>query len=157
MCNTCKRAAARALKDAAGELKGRIKRGNPDVFPCGHARTGKNTRAVGTCRTCGNESQAQRSKAWRAANPQEAKRQAAEIYQERKLARGDVDTLEWLKLIRRDPCSYCGGGGGTVDHIEPKVRGGLNHWSNYAPACRSCNSSKNDSPLLIYLLRGQSG
>lgn len=46
--------------------------------------------------------------------------------------------------LRAQPCSYCGGPGGEVDHIVPLARGGLHHPQNLAAACRSCNASKND-------------
>lgn len=41
-------------------------------------------------------------------------------------------------------CVYCGDTSGplSVDHIVPVARGGSNHFSNFVPACRSCNSSK---------------
>lgn len=42
---------------------------------------------------------------------------------------------------------YCGAAADTVDHITPLVRGGREHPSNLAPACRSCNSSKGDRLL----------
>lgn len=152
-CYTCALAKKRAETDALREAQGRVKRGNPAVFPCGHRRTPDNTRVAGTCRTCANAAQSLRAKEWRRANPQAAKEQSASGYRARKIARGDDDTLAWLDLIREDPCSYCGERSETVDHIEPKVHGGVNHWTNYAPACRSCNSSKNDQSLLLYLLR----
>jgi HNH endonuclease len=41
-------------------------------------------------------------------------------------------------------CSYCGGiDAQTLDHITARVRGGGDDPSNLAPACWSCNSSKN--------------
>jgi len=53
--------------------------------------------------------------------------------------------------LRRDPCSYCGGESEAIDHIEPRAGGGTNHWSNLTAACDSCNGSKSDKPLLIFL------
>lgn len=44
--------------------------------------------------------------------------------------------------IRQQPCAYCGGPGGTVDHVVPIARGGTSVRGNLAPACRPCNSSK---------------
>lgn len=57
-------------------------------------------------------------------------------------------------LVRQDPCSYCGGPGGTVDHIVPKMLGGPRWtWTNYTGACRKCNSShKRAAPLLLWLV-----
>ncbi len=45
-------------------------------------------------------------------------------------------------------CWYCGDEATTVDHIHPQSRGGDNiRYFNLLPACRRCNSSKNDAPL----------
>jgi 5-methylcytosine-specific restriction endonuclease McrA len=44
--------------------------------------------------------------------------------------------------LRHDPCWYCGGTGGVLDHIVPKARGGANNWGNYAGLCLRCNSKK---------------
>ena len=65
-----------------------------------------------------------------------------------------------LALYLRDGhrCAYCGcdlsdeaiGGDRalrTLDHIRPHVQGGSNEASNLVTACRSCNSSRQDSPL----------
>jgi 5-methylcytosine-specific restriction endonuclease McrA len=49
-------------------------------------------------------------------------------------------------LRRRDGglCGYCGGRGGTVDHILPQSRGGLSTWENTVLACGPCNNRKRD-------------
>ena len=54
---------------------------------------------------------------------------------------------------RHDPCAYCGGPSDTIDHIEPKVRGGSDHWTNLTASCMSCNSRKGSMPLLLFLAR----
>jgi HNH endonuclease len=57
-------------------------------------------------------------------------------------------------VLRRDPFSYCGRAGGTVDHIEP--RRGRKKFdrpaSNLTGACQPCNVAKADQSLLAYLL-----
>jgi 5-methylcytosine-specific restriction endonuclease McrA len=35
----------------------------------------------------------------------------------------------------------------TLDHLTPKADGGSNHESNLVTACRSCNCSRQDTPL----------
>lgn len=51
-------------------------------------------------------------------------------------------------------CAYCNEGKPlTMDHIEPTVSGGSHDVSNIAAACLSCNSSKSDTPLLLWLAR----
>ncbi len=50
-----------------------------------------------------------------------------------------------------DPCTYCGGPAGTLDHIVPRHRGGANLPDNATAACQRCNSSKGRKPLLLWL------
>ena len=64
----------------------------------------------------------------------------------------------WLSLMRRDPCSYCGGPGGTVDHVDPRSRaprglGSAHGWINTVGACARCNGYKRDLRLLVFLQR----
>ena len=61
-----------------------------------------------------------------------------------------VPSLTNSKLFKRDrfQCAYCGtvhgptGAGLTRDHVYPRARGGLDHFSNTVSACRSCNGHK---------------
>lgn len=59
---------------------------------------------------------------------------------------------DWSDVLRLDPCAYCGYDGGTVDHIEPRGRGGP-----YAPSrngtgsCSQCNNAKANTSLLLFL------
>jgi hypothetical protein len=39
-------------------------------------------------------------------------------------------------------CAYCGEYASTVDHVQPKSRGGGSTWLNQVAACRSCNNKK---------------
>lgn len=64
------------------------------------------------------------------------------------------DDLYFIEVIRKDPCSYCGTfGTPTVDHVIPVEKDGTSEWENFAGACQSCNSSKNDDLLLLFMLR----
>ncbi|CPX20647.1 restriction endonuclease [Mycobacteroides abscessus] len=45
-------------------------------------------------------------------------------------------------VIQSLPCVYCGGEGGTADHVRPVSRGGRNGISNLVPACETCNTYK---------------
>jgi 5-methylcytosine-specific restriction endonuclease McrA len=36
-------------------------------------------------------------------------------------------------------CMYCDAPAGTIDHVLPQSRGGLNTWKNTVAACSSCN------------------
>lgn len=60
---------------------------------------------------------------------------------------------EYAAILRRDPCCYCGGPAGEIDHIVPVIRGGSGEWDNLTAACRSCNATKHDTDLLGYLLQ----
>lgn len=66
----------------------------------------------------------------------------------------DQETLGFIELISDDPCSYCGEtrGAMAVDHVDAVSRGGEHDWTNMTRACKPCNSSKRDSPLLTFLL-----
>jgi 5-methylcytosine-specific restriction endonuclease McrA len=64
----------------------------------------------------------------------------------------------WLRMLRADPCAYCGGPGGTVDHVEPRSRpargiGSVHGWVNTVGACGPCNGRKSDRTLLLWLAR----
>lgn len=62
-----------------------------------------------------------------------------------------------MAFLLYDPCSYCGEGADTFDHIVPTADGGEHHWTNLAPACRSCNSQKNTRSLLHFMLARSNG
>lgn len=54
---------------------------------------------------------------------------------------GYVRRSDVVELLNK-PCAYCGGPGGSIDHIVPLARGGTNDRSNLASACIPCNSAK---------------
>jgi 5-methylcytosine-specific restriction endonuclease McrA len=50
-------------------------------------------------------------------------------------------------IFKRDnnKCVYCGNKQDlTLDHLNPKSRGGRTHWENLVTACKPCNSKKGD-------------
>lgn len=66
----------------------------------------------------------------------------------------------WSRIMRADPCSYCGREAGTVDHVEPRRGaraprglGGANVWLNLVGACEACNSAKGSTSLLEFIGR----
>lgn len=65
----------------------------------------------------------------------------------------DAEAREWAEIILNDPCAYCGARPVELDHIDPISLGGDGTWENLTPGCRSCNASKNDTPLLVHLAR----
>lgn len=62
------------------------------------------------------------------------------------------DAIDYLEIIKGDPCSYCGSPMEHADHIHPIYLGGDNSWDNFAPACAQCNMRKHAAPLLLFLL-----
>ena len=53
-------------------------------------------------------------------------------------------------------CPYCNKhitNNGTLDHIIPISKGGTNDRYNLVWVCRSCNSSKHNTPLILWLVR----
>ena len=68
---------------------------------------------------------------------------------------GDRDVTYYGRIVKRDPCSYCGGRGGTKDHILPRGHGRKHPerhvWWNLTGACLDCNQLKADQDLLGFL------
>jgi 5-methylcytosine-specific restriction endonuclease McrA len=62
------------------------------------------------------------------------------------------------EVFRRDGyrCVYCGAefepAALTVDHVEPRVRGGDNSPGNVVTACGGCNTAKGHRKLAAFLL-----
>ncbi|WEG09876.1 HNH endonuclease [Microbacterium horticulturae] len=49
-------------------------------------------------------------------------------------------------VLRRDAfrCAYCGGHAATIDHVQPRSRGGADSWENLVACCQRCNNVKGD-------------
>ena len=49
-------------------------------------------------------------------------------------------------ILRRDNqrCGYCGASATTIDHIQPRSRGGKDTWENLVACCLKCNNIKSD-------------
>jgi 5-methylcytosine-specific restriction endonuclease McrA len=52
-------------------------------------------------------------------------------------------------LMRRDNyrCAYCGRRAETIDHVQPRSRGGQHAWENCVASCTICNHRKADHLL----------
>ena len=63
--------------------------------------------------------------------------------------------VEWeaIKMYYDHRCAYCFDKPArlTQDHVKPISKGGAHAADNVVPACRFCNSSKNDRDLLDWL------
>jgi len=94
----------------------------------------------------------ERVKKWAKSNPEKI---AAKQLRRSRRKRDGLLTEDWIAVIEKDPCAYCGGEGGTIDHVIPLSRGGEHGDTNVVGACRRCNSSKSARPLLIFLLNSR--
>lgn len=49
-------------------------------------------------------------------------------------------------VMRRDAhrCAYCGRAATTIDHVQPRSRGGADSWENLVACCLKCNNLKSD-------------
>ena len=58
--------------------------------------------------------------------------------------RNTVPRFSKNKLMMRDnyTCAYCGKPANTVDHVEPRSRGGKTTWTNTVASCLKCNHKK---------------
>ena len=52
-------------------------------------------------------------------------------------------------VLRRDGhrCAYCNRAANTIDHVQPKSRGGQDTWENLVACCLKCNNKKSDKTL----------
>ena len=58
----------------------------------------------------------------------------------------------WKQVLRADPCAWCGGKGGSLDHIIARGRGGSsNSLRNWTGACAACNGKRGATSALHYL------
>lgn len=97
----------------------------------------------------------ERTREWVRRNPERARANHLNGKHMRRVREGTAraDAREYVVLVKRDPCSYCGGRGGTLDHITALSRGGGHEWENLTGACRACNGSKFTASPLLFLLR----
>ena len=52
-------------------------------------------------------------------------------------------------VLRRDGwrCAYCSKAANTIDHVQPKSKGGTDSWENLVACCFRCNNQKSDRTL----------
>lgn len=62
------------------------------------------------------------------------------------------ESAAYREIIKQDPCVYCGATSVAIDHITPIVEGGSDVWTNLAPVCKPCNSTKRSRSILTLLL-----
>lgn len=93
--------------------------------------------------------------AWTRANPERHNATSMRTHTRKMNAPGRGVTAEQRQEIldaALGVCVYCNERRAlNLDHIEPLLPGGAHDIENIAPACKSCNSSKSDHTLLIWL------
>lgn len=98
------------------------------------------------------------TKMWRTQNPERAAVAIENSWRSRAARRrggfGSHTVPEWQELLSSyaDMCAYCLEPAESRDHVVPLSRGGSDDIDNLVPACLTCNKSKNDKPLLLWLL-----
>jgi 5-methylcytosine-specific restriction endonuclease McrA len=94
-------------------------------------------------------------RAWTRANPERHAATSMRRHARKMKAPGRGVTAEQRQEIldvALGLCAYCNERKKlNLDHIEPLARGGAHDVENVVPACKSCNSSKGDTPLLLWL------
>jgi len=90
-------------------------------------------------------------RAWRE-NNRERYRENARSDQRRRSVGRSQESVDYAEILRRDPCSYCGGEGGVIEHIDSLKAGGTNEWANLTGSCARCNGRKRTKTLLLFLL-----
>lgn len=64
---------------------------------------------------------------------------------------GSFTDDERVKMIMPQACNYCGDKNNlSIDHLIPKSKGGLDKPENIVWACKSCNSSKGNTDLMVW-------
>lgn len=66
------------------------------------------------------------------------------------MGKNRITPAQWELILSRcnNRCIYCHIQSDklTMDHLDPLMRGGKHAIENVAPACRSCNSKKQNTP-----------
>lgn len=96
---------------------------------------------------------AEQRKRWSDANPLKVKAHNKARSHARRGVRMDSIAKEYVEMLLRDPCSYCGEEMEHIDHIIPLITTGDSSWNNLTAACQNCNYLKRDKTLLEALLR----
>jgi 5-methylcytosine-specific restriction endonuclease McrA len=105
---------------------------------------------------------AARQRAYRKAHPEV--RQADHARRRQRVsvtftAEDRAESIAWRKLIKDDPCYYCGSAETHhVDHYVSLGNGGTDHWWNLVRACAPCNQRKNSmngDEFIVFLRAGR--
>ena len=66
---------------------------------------------------------------------------------------GKITSDEMREIPFNNLCSYCGNTNASgLDHVVPITLGGTHTLDNVVPCCFICNASKNNRPLVVFLM-----
>jgi 5-methylcytosine-specific restriction endonuclease McrA len=136
----------------AKEARERWRKANPEAYAAIQARqyrrhAAKRKAAARRRYRENRKKEKERARAWARANPE---RKAA-LNAAWRSAPLTGEGVEYAAILYRDPCSFCGGRAGQIDHIDAIARGGDGDWGNLTAACPECNQRKHAKPLLAFL------
>jgi 5-methylcytosine-specific restriction endonuclease McrA len=89
-------------------------------------------------------------------NKQVRMMEKSRYYKEKNAPGNGIIKNEWDQLKEEyfNRCVYCGKVKKLeLDHIIPISKGGAHEIINAVPACRTCNSRKNNNPLILFLYK----
>jgi 5-methylcytosine-specific restriction endonuclease McrA len=101
------------------------------------------------------ESERKKHRQWKLDNPEKNAAHERKRRQNAANVGGEGITVEQQNQLYEDycyRCAYCGKKVKlTLDHIVPVSKGGRHEIDNAVPACASCNSSKGNKSLLLFM------
>ena len=97
----------------------------------------------------------ERMKRWKQEHPDAVASHCAARRALRVGSPGRHSTQEWLstKASYHGLCVYCLGPAAQREHVVPLSLGGDDSIENIVPACKPCNASKKNTPLLVWLTK----
>lgn len=67
--------------------------------------------------------------------------------------------VDWRRVLFADVCPYCvvfspceGKQAMSIEHVQPRSKGGPNHWTNYVGVHKGGNVQRGDKKLVLFLL-----